>query len=323
VNEFVDGVEKQLEGLLRRGPAPAPRLGPDLWAAARHTTLASAAKRTRPRLVYLFGQSVGAAPEDLERVAAAAELIHAASLVHDDVIDGGTVRRGQPTANVLWENITAVLSGDLMFSISFGLLRGFPEAVMSTAVEVLREMSCAAIEEVHARGDLDLSLERWRAIAAGKTGALFGWCGSAAARVVSDEEAARRFEDCGERMGVAFQLADDLKDLLADDGKDRFADVKNKNPSFPLLWAASRSAKVESALRTAWAEESLSAEAVARVGEAVVEAGALEATARALREEIEAGLEALGPLRSQPSIREVEAWAMTMLQAARLEREAA
>ena len=88
---FVASVEAELAALL--GREPGPRAGQDLWAAARHTCLAGSAKRARPRLVFRFGAAIGAPVEGLKKIAAAAELIHAASLVHDDVIDAGTRRR--------------------------------------------------------------------------------------------------------------------------------------------------------------------------------------------------------------------------------------
>ena len=320
---YLDDVEALLEDVLAPDARPAPALGKNLYAAARHTALAPAAKHTRPRLVYWFGSAIGAPTGRLAHLAVTGELIHAASLVHDDVIDAGTVRRGRPTVNRVWDNVTAVLTGDLMFSLAFGLLREDPMPVMSSAVTLLHTMSSAAIEEVHACGDLDLPLERWREIAAGKTGALFGWCGSAPARLIGDEDAAQRFEQCGAHLGVAFQLADDLKDLLVDDGKDRFADIKNRNPSFPILWAAARAPKVAEALRAAWTEPTLTVDDVAHLGDLVFRSGAVEEAASTLRQEIAAGLDALGDLRDDAAIGALESWAYTLLAAAQLSREAA
>ncbi len=81
------------------------------------------------------------------------------------------------------------------------------------------------------RGEIDLDLKQWRAIAEGKTGSLFGWCGRAPAHLAGDVDGADRFKRCGELLGVAFQLADDLKDMVdPDSGKNPFADILN--PAF-------------------------------------------------------------------------------------------
>lgn len=312
-DRFVREVEIKLEGLLHTERTVQPAPGQDLFEAARHTSLARAAKRVRPRVVFLFGQAVEAPEGALLDVAVASELIHAASLVHDDVIDAGTLRRGRPTVNVVWDNVSAVLCGDLLFSISFSQLGRHPTKVMSSAVDVLKEMTCAAIEEVHARGNPALSLEAWRQIAWGKTGALLGWCGSAAALLAGDADAAARFDRCGRRLGLAFQIADDLKDLLTDDGKDRFADVKNRNPSFPLLWAVDRSPAVARALAELWQQPTITPLDAAHVGELIVGSGAVEAGAETLADEVERGLADLGPWRGRPGADAIEAWARSLL----------
>ncbi len=317
---FVRAVEARLDDLLTRDRAPAGTSADELWAAARHTCLGGSAKRIRPRLVYLFGQALGAdtdapATADMhERIAACAELLHAASLVHDDVIDEGTLRRGLPTVNVQWSNLSAVLCGDLMFALSFAQLSGLPRQVLADAVDLLRVMSCAAIDEVGARGDTRLPLDSWRAIARGKTGALFAWCGSAVALAHGDEEAAARFAACGERLGIAFQLADDLKDLLTDDGKDRYADIKNKNPSFPLLWVSERESAVAQALEALWAQPHIDPIEAERLGDTVVAAGAAEAARDALIDEVNAALDALGSYRDRPGMDVIAGWAHAMLE---------
>ncbi|MBI2377419.1 MAG: polyprenyl synthetase family protein [Deltaproteobacteria bacterium] len=309
---FVESVEQRLGAILHRAPVSEPVAGQSIWSAARYTTLAGAAKRVRPRLVLSFGRAIGAPPDALLDLAAASELIHAASLVHDDVIDEGALRRGQPTVNVKWGNISAVLCGDLMFSVSFAQLARHASGVMSTAVSVLTEMSCAAIDEVHARGSTGLSVRDWRAIAVGKTGALMGWCASAPARLVGDELAAESFEVCGRHLGVAFQLTDDIKDLVTDDGKDRFSDIRNQNPSFPLSWTFAHAPEAARGIHAAWQSGNADVE---RLGRAVIEAGALEAAKAALSREVEAALEALGAHRGRSELVTVERWATGLLEA--------
>src|SRR5947207_11516936 len=111
-DRFLADVERSLERSLEPEHA-APGEPSVLRDAARRLSVASGAKRVRPRLCAFFGEAVGAPEEGLIDLAVAAELIHAGSLLHDDVVDEGTLRRGVPTANAAWGNLVAVLSGDL------------------------------------------------------------------------------------------------------------------------------------------------------------------------------------------------------------------
>ena len=113
-----------------------------------------------------------------------------------------------------------------------------PPQVTHDAVRLVAAMTRASMLEVMARGRVQLSESEWRTIAQGKTGALFGWCGQALARSMGEEPKGESFVRCGLRLGAAFQMADDLIDLLGDAGKDRFSDILNRNPSWPVLAAA-------------------------------------------------------------------------------------
>jgi len=311
IQEFLETLDQSLQ--TRLTPLEQKEGAGSLWEAAQHVTLASSAKRSRPILVYRFGEALGVTDEAKLAVAVAAELIHAASLVHDDVIDEGTQRRGRSTVNTKWNNVTAVLTGDLMFSLAFSALHALPRAVMDSAVDVLSEMTRSAIQEVEARGQLSLSLKAWRQIASGKTGALFGWCGSAAARVIDNEKSALAFEHCGRELGVAFQLGDDLKDLVGNDGKDAFADLKNKNPNYPILWACKKDPHFEQAIKKLWSLDAITQSDAESLGQSLVELGAPAACLQELKKCIESALKALGPLRANDEIQEVEAWAMSLL----------
>jgi geranylgeranyl pyrophosphate synthase len=298
---FVARVESRLGELLGAGDAglQAPAA---LIAGARHLCLAGG-KRVRPQLVEAFGEAVGAPSAPLLDVAVAAELMHAASLLHDDIVDAGSQRRGRPTVNALWGNTVAVLSGDLVLSAALVALRprGLPSPtdaarrrLVCDAVDVVLSMTRAAMQEVAARARIDVSLDAWRDIAENKTGALFGFCGYAAAVLAEDDAAAARYQQCGRHLGVAFQLADDLGDLLpsraASTGKDLYADIRNGNPSYPLLLAANRSPSIRSALETAWAGGAdgmfVLPEQARAIGEAVLSSGAAVESLRAIGDEI-------------------------------------
>ncbi len=133
-----------------------------LEEAARHLCLADGAKRTRPRLVQLFARAVEAPADVAVDIAVSAELIHAASLLHDDVIDEGSQRRGQPTANRVWGNLAAVLAGDLILSRAIQRLLRWPRPVSEGALAVVVEMSCAAITEAERRYQAPVAARTWR-----------------------------------------------------------------------------------------------------------------------------------------------------------------
>src|SRR5688500_11603790 len=117
-DRFLDQVEEGLGSALAEGPATGEAAdGAILREAVRRLCLAPGAKRVRPRLVAHFGEALGVPPAGLVDVAVAAELIHAGSLLHDDVVDHARLRRGRPTANAEWGNLVAVLSGDLCLTL--------------------------------------------------------------------------------------------------------------------------------------------------------------------------------------------------------------
>ena len=155
-------------------------------------------------------------------------------------------------------------------------------------------MTRAAIAEVEARGDVNLPLDRLRCIAEGKTGALFGWCGIAAALLADDREAGSRFSGFGRRLGVAFQIADDIRDLTGlDQGKPQYADLQSRTPSLPILLAAKRDDSFRRRLRESWTFAAMTPDRVCELGTAVVCSGAIEAAIDLMNVEIEAAVDAL------------------------------
>lgn len=282
-----------------------------LWGAARHLCLGGGAKRARPLLVRLFGGACQVAdPTRLVNAAVASELVHSASLLHDDVIDAGMFRRGRPTVNARWGNIAAVMTGDLLLSTALGLLVEYPIGVMHHAIETVSEMTRAAMDEVEARGELLMTPERLRRIAEGKTGSLFAWCGQAAALLSADAEAATRFSAFGRRLGVAFQIADDVRDVTGvEDGKPRYADLSSKTPSFPVVIALQRDDTLARRLRDAWAFSTIPPERLAELGSAVLATGAVEQAIAQMHAEIDAGVDALGRYAETPCGALLVGWA--------------
>jgi octaprenyl-diphosphate synthase len=313
LEDFVGRVEVALDEALDSGTHAGPE-GPELlMEAARNLVLAGAAKRARPRLTFLFGRAIGAPSDGLVDVAVAGELIHAGSLLHDDVVDGADTRRGRATANAIWGTTPAVLSGDLVLTLAFVQLKEWPRVITTEAVETIATMTRGVMAEVLARGRVELPLAHWRAIVDGKTGSLFGWCARSAARLVGEDEAAEGFGTCAGHLGVAFQLADDLLDLQhLGTGKDAFSDILNREPTFPILVGAGRSDDVRREVTRLWNAPRVSAAEAEALGRAVLATGAGAETVGRLRAEVAAALAALGPYAKRPGGREIVFWSQEL-----------
>lgn len=307
---YLARVEAALEAALVDGAGPGLEKGDTLMAAGRHLCLGGGGKRARPMLARLFGEALGVEEEELVRVGVAAELIHSASLLHDDVVDAGMFRRGRPTVNARYGNIVAVMAGDLMLSTALDFLYGLDPEITREAVATVREMTRAAILEVEVRGDLTMPVERLRAIQEGKTGSLFAFCGTAPARIAKDKLAHERFAAFARRLGVAFQIADDIRDVMGTDvGKPQYADIQSRNVSTPILIAAQRDDALRRKIKDAWAFSAMNPEKVRELGNAVSASGAMDDAIALMDKEIQGAVDALGPYGKQPGGLELVAWA--------------
>ncbi|NDD92351.1 hypothetical protein EBZ37_09725 [bacterium] len=205
--------------------------------------LSPSAKLLRPRLVSVFGSVAGAKTEGLIDIAASAELLHVASLVHDDIVDESDERRGMPTLHKLSGNQIAVLAGDYLLAQALKFTARGGSALVDAAARAMAEMSEAAAHEVEVRsapGGAILAIDResLRKLACGKTGALFGYCLEAAALVANQADLARRWRQAGLHLGVAFQYLDDVLDLRGGAGKPQGADLRERNPNAVVSAAA-------------------------------------------------------------------------------------
>lgn len=227
----------RLERLLLAAAQKAPRqLGP---AAAQ--LVHAGGKRVRPLLALLSARA--AAPHKRSRgrvaLALAAELVHSATLLHDDVIDDGLTRRGLPAPRVAFGNGVSVLAGDWLLTTSLDLaLRSHVPGAVESLVRTLRELVEGEARQLALRGRTDFTPEDAVRIAELKTASLFAWCGEAGALAAGAAEPVRRaLHQFGLHAGVAFQIADDLLDFEADAstlGKAVLADVAEGKPSLPL-----------------------------------------------------------------------------------------
>jgi farnesyl diphosphate synthase len=236
-------VDRVLERALPAADASPQRL----HAAMRHAVL-DGGKRTRPLLVYATGNAFGCDDGLLDAPAAAIELIHAYSLVHDDLpsMDDDCLRRGKPTVHVAFDEAIAILAGDALQSLAFEQLASAP-ASAEVRVAMLKELAIAAGARGMCGGqalDIDgtaksLAIDALQHLHALKTGALLRAAvrmGALAAGV--DAATGARLDMFAEALGLAFQIRDDLLDVEGDSatlGKTAGKDVAQAKATFPAL----------------------------------------------------------------------------------------
>ena len=201
----------------------------------------STGKRLRPALSLIAGGATGNIGPDHFDLAVVVELIHAATLVHDDILDSADTRRGQPTANAKWGNALSVLLGDCLFSHALKLASGFRSSeMMRRMAEAASEVCSGEIIQTQRRFDLKLSVPDYYRIIEMKTGALFAvatelgaFLNEATPSVIA---AMRTF---GLKFGTAFQIYDDVLDLAGDEsnaGKTLGSDLRKGKLTLPILY---------------------------------------------------------------------------------------
>lgn len=204
--------------------------------------LAAGGKRLRPRIALLAAQAGGADPAKHLHIAAYMELIHVATLIHDDVVDNAQTRRGINATAVDYGNRISVLAGDYLFAWIFkNVTAGYPHPIPHILSATLADICDGEVLQLRALGNLDLPLDPYLDIALKKTGSLFAasaQCGAIAAGAPAGTRAALR--DFGENFGVAFQMKDDLLDMTADAavlGKPVGNDLGERKVTIPLILA--------------------------------------------------------------------------------------
>lgn len=204
-------------------------------------------KQLRPMLVFLTAKMLGETNESTYRGAALIELMHTATLVHDDVVDDSDQRRGFFSLNALWKNKVAVLVGDYLLSKVLLLSVENEEyqllKIVSTAV---REMSEGELLQIEKARRLDITEDIYFEIIRQKTASLIAsCCGTGAASVTKEQETINKMIAFGEALGIAFQIKDDLFDYEteAKTGKPTGIDIKEQKMTLPLIYALQNSSK--------------------------------------------------------------------------------
>jgi len=262
----------------------------------------SGGKRLRPALVLLAGGCFGPVDHRHHAMSAVVEFIHTATLLHDDVVDESTMRRGNPTANTMFGNPASVLVGDFIYTRAFQMMVGLENMrimeVLADATNIIAEGEVLQLLNCH---NADVTDEAYLKVIQYKTAKLFEAAtrlGAIIGGASAQDEAA--MAEYGMRLGTAFQLIDDVLDFSGDSleiGKNLGDDLAEGKPTMPLLYAM-RHGNSEQANLVRHAIEQGGLDDLDRVMQTVKDTGALEYVKALAQREAEAGCRAISHLKA-------------------------
>ncbi|GLS82372.1 octaprenyl diphosphate synthase [Paraferrimonas haliotis] len=266
----------------------------------------SGGKRMRPMLCALSANALGYQGDKHYKLAAIVEFIHTSTLLHDDVVDESTLRRGRETANALFGNSASVLVGDFLYTRAFQLmtemesLEIMKELAKTTNIlaegEVLQLMNC---------NDPDTTEESYMRVIYCKTAKLFEACTRLGGMLAgANEQQQQALSDYGTYLGTAFQLADDLLDYTADAdelGKNIGDDLAEGKPTLPLIYAMAHGSESQRQMIRRAIETGDGTEVVDKVVEALQQSGALDYTLKVAHRESQKAIDALSCLPDSDS----------------------
>ena len=263
-------------------------------------------KKVRPILVLLTAEACGGVNDRSFRGATLVEILHTATLIHDDVVDEADTRRGLASINAVWKNKIAVLMGD--FLLSKGLLLSLESddfhflQITSTAV---RRMSEGEIHQIQKSRKLDMDEETYLEIIGDKTASLISTCCEIGASSATEDSSLQSLmREYGENVGLAFQIRDDLLDYVGRrsiTGKPTGLDLSEKKLTLPLIHALSQGAKGDGKDVLGMIRAGGKKMDVRRVVEFVSSNGGLDYAARRARDYADRAIANLGPLPNSPS----------------------
>jgi heptaprenyl diphosphate synthase len=234
VNDELAQVEERLRHIVDKA-------GPDIKTVGSYIT-ESAGKRIRPALFLIAAYNVEQSLNKYIDIAAALELLHTASLLHDDVIDQASTRRGKDTVHLKWSNKIAVLSGDYVLSRVFEILVGYGDwRLMNVIVEIVKNLAEGEVQQAFATynsPNLEQSYFEW---IGKKSASFFAGCCEAGSLVAGEGSSEQQlWSQFGYNVGIAFQLIDDLLDYNGrgeSTGKPVYGDLSNRVLTLPLIRA--------------------------------------------------------------------------------------
>ena len=248
-HEILDLIQKDLEHVERE-------IGLESIASVEAVTTigrylqAGGGKRLRPTLVLLASRLVGDGGESAIRMAAVVEMIHAATLVHHDVIDIAKTRRGRPSTNAIWGNHICVLAGDWLYMQAFQVaLRERNFRVLDLLIGLTQTMVEGELLQLERIGRIDITEADYMELVDRKTASLFSACTRLGAIIGgADESIEARLDEFAWNLGIAFQLVDDVLDFTSREsvlGKPVGSDLREGKVTLPLIYALAESGPEE------------------------------------------------------------------------------
>ena len=220
---------------------------PLIYQVANHL-FGTKGKRLRPALVYLSGGAFGKNESNFTKAALLIELIHNATLLHDDVVDQSKTRRGKPTVNAKWNNLISVLMGDYLFAKAFKMMMEIKSKPLLSAISKATErVSVGELLQVQECYNYELDEKSYLDIIKEKTASLFSVsCGAGVILSQAKGNHLKNLKAYGENFGIAFQIADDLLDFVGNKkktGKEKGNDLREGKATLPLIYALKKTKK--------------------------------------------------------------------------------
>jgi octaprenyl-diphosphate synthase len=293
VQADLDSFDQKLADYLRSD-------SPLITSIARHL-LKTKGKRIRPAFVFLSSRASGNFGEHSVDASLAIELIHTATLLHDDVVDEADLRRGQETVNAKWTNLISVLMGDYLFAKAFRVMVDTGSVALIDAISRATErVSVGELRQIEETGNYSLSEEEYLDIIANKTASLFNVsCEAGPILMNRPPDYRERFADFGEKIGTAFQIADDLLDFVGDaesTGKEPGIDVLNGRVTLPLIYSLRKVSEASSREIVEQLRKERDHRTFERVSAFIAENGGIEYATKRADELCRQGLEAILPI---------------------------
>ena len=235
LNEYKKNIDKYLQELMQK----ARNQGHNEVVNLSEHILMAGGKRIRPMLLLLTYEMLGGT--DMEHIiplATAYEIIHTATLIHDDINDNAKIRRGVKTIHEMCGPVKAQITGDWLFVIGFGLGGQYEKKIVDLMAETCSKMASAELKQIEHIHNTSTTIDDYYKIIEGKTAGPFAsGCKAVAILTGQSEKNQNALYDFGMQLGLAFQLVDDLLDLIGDDrlGKPRGLDILEGKMTLPLL----------------------------------------------------------------------------------------
>jgi octaprenyl-diphosphate synthase len=283
---------------------------------AAHHLLDLRGKHLRPLCVALASRFGSGFTPRARGLAVAVELVHTATLLHDDVVDLAERRRGQPAACVVYGNAASIFAGDWLLVAALRRIgaAGY-DGLLDKMLAVIEEMIMAESLQLERRGRVVADRKEYFRIVEGKTAALFRWAMIAGGRTAGlDASCEAALETYGLHLGVAFQAVDDELDFADGTGKDPLVDLREGKMTFPMVVALEREPTLRARFAALLADEKPDHAELVTIANAVRATGALAATRALAEEHAQRAIEALAPLPAGPARDALETVALASLE---------